>query len=138
MRRSRWKLQTARCCWDAVTWISAHSSFLGEPAHEGDCIAASMINCITVPMRNTSDYVMSCQWQTQIVTLQVVDMFGCGLPVCAASYQCIGELVSHGHNGLLFTCAEELARHLADVLKGFPGKPSQLLQVKFPGFEYKL
>lgn len=65
------------------------------------------------------------------MTLQVVDMFGCGLPVCAASYQCIGELVSHGHNGLLFTCAEELARHLADVLEGFPGKPSQLLQVIF-------
>ena len=65
------------------------------------------------------------------MTLQVVDMFGCGLPVCAASYQCIGELVSHGHNGLLFTCAAELARHLADVLEGFPGTPSQLLQVTF-------
>ena len=58
---------------------------------------------------------------------QVVDMFGCGLPVCAASYQCIGELVSHGHNGLLFSCAEELAKHLVEVLEGFPFQPSRLL-----------
>ena len=60
--------------------------------------------------------------------LQVVDMFGCGLPVCAASYQCIGELVSHGHNGLLFSCAEELSKHLQDVLEGFSSRPSELLQ----------
>ena len=63
------------------------------------------------------------RWRTQ-----VVDMFGCGLPVCAAAYQCIGELVSHGHNGLLFTCADELSGHLLDVLEGFPERHSELLQ----------
>ncbi len=55
-------------------------------------------------------------------------MYGCGLPVCAAAYQCISELVSHGHNGLLFTCADELSRHLLDVLEGFPERPSELLR----------
>jgi len=55
-------------------------------------------------------------------------MYGCGLPVCAASYQCIGELVSHGHNGLLFSCAEELSRHLQDVLEGFSAGPNKLLR----------
>ena len=60
--------------------------------------------------------------------VQVVDMYGCGLPVCAAAYQCISELVSHGHNGLLFTCADELLRHLLDVLEGFPERPSELLR----------
>jgi beta-1,4-mannosyltransferase len=51
--------------------------------------------------------------------LQVVDMFGCGLPVCALAYSCISELVSDGQTGLLFTSAEELASHLATLLRGF-------------------
>lgn len=39
---------------------------------------------------------------------QVVDMFGCGLPVCALTYSCIGELVSHQANGLLFATPDQL------------------------------
>ena len=54
-------------------------------------------------------------------------MFGCGLPVCAAAYRCIGELVSHGHNGLLFATAAELARQLQDLFEGFPGGEPPLL-----------
>lgn len=50
---------------------------------------------------------------------QVVDMFGCGLPVCALTYSCIGELVSHEHNGLLFATPEQLAQQLLDVFRGF-------------------
>ncbi len=52
--------------------------------------------------------------------LQVVDMFGCGLPACAVAYSCIGELVQHGTNGLLFTSAEDLAHHWSTLLRGFP------------------
>ena len=46
-------------------------------------------------------------------------MFGCGLPVCALSYSCIGELVSHEHNGLLFDSGPQLAQQLLDCFRGF-------------------
>lgn len=49
-------------------------------------------------------------------------MFGCGLPVCALTYSCIGELVSHEHNGLLFATPEQLAQQLLDVFRGFAGR----------------
>ncbi|CAM6097512.1 unnamed protein product [Calypogeia fissa] len=52
--------------------------------------------------------------------MKVVDMFGCGLPVCAASYSCIGELVKDRQNGLLFSSSSELADQLLDLFKGFP------------------
>ncbi|PRW56830.1 chitobiosyldiphosphodolichol beta-mannosyltransferase-like isoform X1 [Chlorella sorokiniana] len=54
--------------------------------------------------------------------MKVVDMFGCGLPVCALTYSCIGELVSHEHNGLLFATPEQLAQQLLDVFRGFAGR----------------
>eukprot|EP00887_Chlorella_sp_A99_P002063 scaffold18.g2063.t1 len=50
---------------------------------------------------------------------RVVDMFGCGLPVCTVAYPCIGELVSHEHNGLLFSTPEQLAQQLLDLFRGF-------------------
>ena len=58
---------------------------------------------------------------------QVVDMFGCGLPVCAAAYACIGELVSHGDSGLLFSGPAQLAAQLTDLLGGFPEAESLAL-----------
>ena len=58
---------------------------------------------------------------------QVVDMFGCGLPVCAASYEAIDELVQEGQTGLLFTSYQELAQHWVHLLQGFPKQPSKPL-----------
>ncbi|GAB2284430.1 hypothetical protein Dimus_018883 [Dionaea muscipula] len=52
--------------------------------------------------------------------MKVVDMFGCGLPVCAASYSCIEELVHVERNGLLFSSSSELADELMMLFKGFP------------------
>jgi len=49
-----------------------------------------------------------------------VDMFGCGLPVCAASYSCIDELVKVEKNGLLFSSSSELADELLMLFNGFP------------------
>lgn len=55
-------------------------------------------------------------------------MFGCGLPVCAVNYSCIGELVAHGRNGVLFSDAEQLAGQWLDLLQGFPSAPTKALR----------
>lgn len=52
--------------------------------------------------------------------MKVVDMFGCGLPVCAVSFSCIQELVKVEQNGLLFSSSSELADELLMLFKGFP------------------
>ncbi|XP_024022209.1 UDP-glycosyltransferase TURAN isoform X2 [Morus notabilis] len=52
--------------------------------------------------------------------MKVVDMFGCGLPVCAVSYSCIKELVTVEKDGLLFSSSSELADELLHLFKGFP------------------
>ena len=54
-------------------------------------------------------------------------MYGCGLPVCAAKYACIGELVKDGRNGRLFSEAGELADQLLTLFDGFPAKVSPQL-----------
>lgn len=54
-------------------------------------------------------------------------MFGSGLPVCALSYSCIGELVADGMTGLLFSSPGELAGQLQELLRGMPGAPGALL-----------
>lgn len=64
------------------------------------------------------------------VCAQVVDMFGSGLPVCAASYSCIDELVHEGKNGLLFSTAPELAACLARMLTGFPSSDALGMSMK--------
>lgn len=56
--------------------------------------------------------------------LQVVDMFGCGLPVLSYSYPCISELVIDKVNGRLFSNAVDLAQLLVEVLSGFSRKGS--------------
>lgn len=48
--------------------------------------------------------------------MKVVDMLGCGLPVVAFRYKCIGELVAENEDGLLFDDAPQLADALFGLL----------------------
>ncbi|EPQ27801.1 uncharacterized protein PFL1_04546 [Pseudozyma flocculosa PF-1] len=52
--------------------------------------------------------------------MKVVDMLGCGLPVCALDFNCLDELIHDGHNGLVFRDAEGLARQLESLLALHP------------------
>lgn len=52
--------------------------------------------------------------------MKIWDMFGCGVPVCAATFGCIDELVSHGVNGYVFENSKQLAVQLQLLLKDFP------------------
>ncbi|KAK7688235.1 hypothetical protein QCA50_008605 [Cerrena zonata] len=56
--------------------------------------------------------------------MKVVDMFGCGLPVCALDFACLDELVHDGVNGLVFHNAQELATQIASLLTSFPNSPT--------------
>ncbi|XP_051126192.1 UDP-glycosyltransferase TURAN isoform X2 [Andrographis paniculata] len=62
--------------------------------------------------------------------MKVVDMFGCGLPVCAVSYSCIKELVDVEKNGLLFSSSSELADELMMLFEGFPGRCDSLKSMR--------
>ncbi|XP_042498789.1 UDP-glycosyltransferase TURAN [Macadamia integrifolia] len=62
--------------------------------------------------------------------MKVVDMFGCGLPVCAVSFSCIEELVKKEKNGLLFSSSSELAEELLMLFKGFPNECDDLKSLR--------
>ncbi|KAF8983266.1 hypothetical protein BGZ46_010564 [Entomortierella lignicola] len=52
--------------------------------------------------------------------MKVVDMFGCGLPVCAFRYPALSELVVAKSNGLVFEDSSELKGQLVHLFKRFP------------------
>ena len=49
--------------------------------------------------------------------MKVLDLFGCGVPVCALDFQCLSELVMDGSNGRTFTTSRELQEQLMKLLK---------------------
>ncbi|XP_055638974.1 chitobiosyldiphosphodolichol beta-mannosyltransferase [Toxorhynchites rutilus septentrionalis] len=60
--------------------------------------------------------------------MKVVDMFGCGLPVCAMDFNCINELVQHGQNGYVFKTHKELSELLCSWMYRFPSNPALINQ----------
>ena len=57
--------------------------------------------------------------------MKVVDMFGCGVPVCAYNFKCLKELVKHDKNGYTFTTEIELAKQITGWFEGFPNNEVQ-------------
>ncbi|GJJ67957.1 beta-1,4-mannosyltransferase [Entomortierella parvispora] len=63
--------------------------------------------------------------------MKVVDMFGCGLPVCAFKYPALSELVVAKSNGLVFENATELKTQFVTLFKGFPlASPEEQTQLQ--------
>lgn len=65
--------------------------------------------------------------------MKIVDMFGCGLPVCALNFPCLSELVKDGKNGYTFTSGDQLSDQLITLLGEFPN--SKNLQALRSSFE---
>lgn len=51
-----------------------------------------------------------------VLCLQVLDMFGSGVAVCAAKFPALSELVQHDVNGKVFSTEEELAGQMFSLL----------------------
>lgn len=62
--------------------------------------------------------------------MKVVDMFGCGLPVCAVNFSCLHELVKHNKNGLVFKTSGELCSQMMELLTAFPNGCDKLISFR--------
>jgi len=63
--------------------------------------------------------------------MKIADFLGAGVPVCALDYgPCLGEVLEHGRNGLLFGTAEELARQLLELFRGWPAQAPLLAHLR--------
>ncbi|KAJ8329052.1 mannosyltransferase [Batrachochytrium dendrobatidis] len=52
--------------------------------------------------------------------MKIIDMFGCGTPVCTYYYPTICELVQNNQNGVYFQDETELFKKLVDLIGNFP------------------
>jgi beta-1,4-mannosyltransferase len=57
--------------------------------------------------------------------MKVVDMFGCGLPVCAFNFKCLNELVKNGENSFIFDSSEDLSKQILNWFEDFPNNQWQ-------------
>jgi len=48
--------------------------------------------------------------------MKILDIFGCGVPVCAVGFDCLDELVVDGKNGRVFSTSAELAEQMLELL----------------------
>lgn len=63
--------------------------------------------------------------------MKIVDMFGCGLPVCAFKYPALSELVVAKSNGLVFENANELKSQFVQLFRDFPlDQPQTQMQLQ--------
>ncbi|KAJ1342614.1 hypothetical protein BSLG_002712 [Batrachochytrium salamandrivorans] len=56
--------------------------------------------------------------------MKIVDMFGCGVPVCTYYYPTVEELVQDKRNGVYFRDSAELSQRLIEIIGNFPN-PNQ-------------
>ena len=52
--------------------------------------------------------------------MKILDLYGCGTPVCALDFSCIHELVQDQINGRLFRTPEELSEQLLNFCQSLP------------------